>query len=88
MPLLDHGFGLYTLYGHCSSILVKEGQKVNAGEVIAKTGRSGLALGDHVHFGVVVQGVEVYPLEWMKKNWIREHITDIFNKADKIIGYN
>ncbi len=88
MPMLDHGFGLYTLYGHCSSILVKKGEKVHAGEVIAKTGQSGLALGDHVHFGILVQGVEVYPLEWMKKDWIKKHITDIFNKADKIIGYN
>ncbi len=88
MPLIDHGFGLYTLYGHCSSILVNEGQKVTAGEIIAKTGKTGLALGDHVHFGIVVQGIEVYPLEWMKKNWIREHIINIFNRADKIIGYN
>ena len=88
MPLLDHGFGLYTIYGHCSSILVKKGDKVNAGEVIAKTGKTGLALGDHVHFGILVQGVEVYPLDWMKKNWIRDHIINIFKKADKIIGYN
>ena len=88
MPLLDHGFGLYTLYGHCSSILVKKGAKVKAGEVIAKTGKSGLALGDHVHFGVLVQGIEVYPLEWMKKNWIRDHIINIFKKADTKLGYN
>ena len=88
MPLIDHGFGLYTLYGHCSSILVKKGQKLRGDEVIAKTGRSGLALGDHVHFGIVIQGVETYPLEWMKKKWIDEHIINIFKKADKIIGYN
>ena len=88
MPLIDHGFGLYTLYGHCSSVLVTVGQKVNAGEVIAKTGTTGLALGDHLHFGILVQGVEVYPLEWMKKKWIDEHIIGIFKKADKIIGYN
>ena len=88
MPLLDHGFGLYTLYGHCSSILVEVGDKIPAGKVIAKTGKSGLALGDHVHFGMLVQGVEVYPLDWMKKNWIRDHIIKVFHKADKIIGYN
>lgn len=88
MPLIDHGFGLYTLYGHCSSVSVRKGQKVKAGDIIAKTGVSGLALGDHLHFGILVQGVEVYPLEWMKKKWIREHIINIFNKADKIIGYN
>jgi len=86
MPLIDHGMGLYTLYGHCSQILVKEGQKVKAGDVIAKTGKTGLALGDHLHFGMLVQGIEVYPLEWMGKKWIKDHITDIFKKADKELG--
>ena len=88
MPLIDHGLGLYTLYGHCSSILVKKGQKVNRGQVIAKTGSTGLALGDHVHFGVLVQGIEVHPLEWMSKSWLKTHISDVFKKADKILGYN
>ena len=49
--LIDHGLGLYSLYGHCSQLLVNEGDEVNAGETIAKTGVSGLALGDHLHFG-------------------------------------
>jgi len=88
MPLIDHGFGLYTLYGHCSTILVKTGQRVKRGEVIAKTGKTGLALGDHLHFGILVQGVEVYPLEWMGKKWIKDNITDIFKKADAKLGYN
>ncbi len=86
MPLIDHGFGLFTLYGHCSSVLVSKGQKVTAGEVIAKTGTTGLALGDHLHFGVLVQGIEVLPLEWMKKKWIKEHITDVFKTANKILN--
>jgi len=88
MPLIDHGFGLYTLYGHCSEMLIKKGDKVSANQIIAKTGKSGLALGDHVHFGVVVQGIEVYPLEWMSKKWINDNINGIFKKADKILGYN
>jgi len=88
MPLIDHGFGLYTLYGHCSKILVKEGERVHAGQVIAHTGMTGLALGDHLHFGIIVQGIEVNPYEWMDKKWIKEHINDIFSKADKILGYN
>jgi len=88
MPLIDHGMGLYTLYGHCSKVLVKVGDRVHPGEVIAKTGMTGLALGDHLHFGVLVQGIEVNPYEWMDKKWIKEHIIDIFSKADKILGYN
>jgi len=86
MPLIDHGFGLYTLYGHCSNVLVQKGQIIKGGDVIAKTGMTGLALGDHLHFGVLVQGIEVYPLEWMRKEWIAQNILDIFQKADKIIS--
>jgi len=86
MPMIDHGLGLYSLYGHCSQILVNEGDKVSAGEVIAKTGMSGLALGDHLHFGMVVQGIEVRPVEWFDAGWIRKNIDNIFKEADKIIG--
>jgi murein DD-endopeptidase MepM/ murein hydrolase activator NlpD len=67
-------------------VLVQDGQFVKAGEIIAKTGMTGLALGDHLHFGILVQGVEVLPLEWTKKNWISQNILDIFEKADKIIS--
>ena len=85
MPMIDHGLGLYTLYGHCSNILVKTGDKISAGFAIAQTGKSGLALGDHLHFGVLVQGVEVRPEEWMDSKWIRDNIDKVFKSADKII---
>ena len=85
MPLIDHGFGLYTLYGHCSRVLVSRGDRVRAKEVIAKTGTTGLALGDHLHFGILVQGVEVLPMDWMKTNWIKSHITNVFRTADRVI---
>ena len=85
MPMIDHGLGLYSIYGHCSQLLVKEGDEVKAGEVIAKTGSTGLALGDHLHFGILVQGVEVRPVEWFDASWIRKNIDKIFNEADKII---
>ena len=58
MPMIDHGMGLFSLYGHCSNIMVQEGDEVSAGTAIAQTGVSGLALGDHLHFGVLVQGIE------------------------------
>ena len=88
MIIIDHGLGLYTLYGHTSQMYVKVGQKVAAGEVIGLTGKTGLALGDHLHFGVLVQGVEVYPLEWMNKKWIKDFILSVFQKADTKLGYN
>lgn len=85
MPMIDHGLGLYTLYGHCSELLVNEGDEVKAGDGIAKTGTSGLALGDHLHFGILVQGVEVRPIEWFDKEWIKKSIDNVFKEADKII---
>ena len=85
MPMIDHGLGLYSLYGHCSQLLVSEGDEVKTGDDIAKTGVSGLALGDHLHFGLLVQGIEVRPVEWFDKEWIRKNVDDIFKAADKII---
>lgn len=86
MPMIDHGLGLYTLYGHCSQIFVHEGDEVNAGEVIAKTGKSGLAMGDHLHFGILVQGIEVRPVEWFDQSWIKKFIDNVFKAADEIIS--
>ena len=85
MPMIDHGLGLYSLYGHCSQVLVSDGEEVSAGQAIAKTGVSGLALGDHLHFGLVIQGIEVRPVEWFDKEWIRKNIDNVFRDADKII---
>jgi len=85
MPMIDHGLGLYTLYGHCSNLLVSEGDEVGADFAIAQTGKSGLALGDHLHFGVLVQGVEVRPEEWMDSKWIKDNVDKVFKTADKII---
>jgi len=85
MPMIDHGLGLYSLYGHCSQLLVNEGDEVSKGQAIAKTGVSGLALGDHLHFGLLVQGIEVRPVEWFDQSWIRKNIDNMFKEADKII---
>ncbi len=85
MPLIDHGMGLFSLYGHCSTLLVKEGDSVEAGQEIAKTGMTGLAMGDHLHFGILVQGIEVRPVEWLDPKWIRDNVEKIFRDADKVI---
>lgn len=82
MPMIDHGLGLYTLYGHCSKIVKHKGSIVKAGDIVANSGTSGLALGDHLHFGILVQGNEVAPEEWMDSNWIKLNIDDVFAKAN------
>jgi len=77
--------GVYSLYGHCSSYMVKEGDAVKAGDSIAKTGVTGLALGDHLHFGMYVQGVDVRPEEWMDAVWLKESIFSVIDAAKKTI---
>jgi len=85
MPVISHGLGLYTIYGHCSSLKINVGDTITKNEVIANTGKSGYAMGDHLHFGVLVQGIEVRPQEWMDKQWIKLNITDIIKSSKKII---
>lgn len=74
--IIDHGLGLMSLYGHLSTLMVNEGQTVNKGEIIAKTGATGLAGGDHLHFGILVHGYEVSPLYWWDEHWIKVNILD------------
>lgn len=75
--VIDHGMGLMSLYGHLSEITLKEGHYVKKGEFIGRTGTSGLALGDHLHFGVLVHGYEVNPIEWLDPGWIRNNILSV-----------
>jgi len=73
--VLDHGLGLFTLYGHLSSIDVKAGDVVTKRQGLGKTGETGLAAGDHLHFGVYLDGVAVLPVEWWDQKWIDDNIT-------------
>jgi murein DD-endopeptidase MepM/ murein hydrolase activator NlpD len=72
--IIDHGLGLTTLYGHLSSIDVKEGEPVKQKQIIGRSGETGLAVGDHLHFGVYLNGVAVLPLEWWDEKWIRDNV--------------
>jgi len=72
--ILDHGYGLATLYGHMSSISVKVGETVEKGQQLGATGATGLAGGDHLHLEFFVQGASVDPLEWLDEHWIRDNV--------------
>jgi murein DD-endopeptidase MepM/ murein hydrolase activator NlpD len=72
--IIDHGLGLMTLYGHLSGIRVKVGDHVSRGQEIGRTGTTGLATGDHLHYEVLIQGVSVTPLEWWDGKWVRDRI--------------
>jgi len=73
---IDHGFGLMSIYGHLSRISVSNDQPVEKGEIIGHTGTSGLAGGDHLHFGMFVDHVFVNPVEWWDPSWIYNNITN------------
>ncbi len=78
--IIDHGFGLCTLYSHLSSFSVKKGDKVNRGDIIGRTGKTGLAGGDHLHFGVFVNNIFVDPVEWWDQKWINNNIMSKINR--------
>jgi murein DD-endopeptidase MepM/ murein hydrolase activator NlpD len=72
--ILDHGLGLFTLYSHLSSIDAKDGETVKQRQVLGRTGETGLAGGDHLHYGVYLHGVAVLPVEWWDPKWIKDNI--------------
>jgi murein DD-endopeptidase MepM/ murein hydrolase activator NlpD len=72
--ILDHGQGVASLYGHLSSTGVKVGDLVEKGQRLGLSGATGLALGDHLHYSVLVNGVYVNPVEWWDSHWIKDNI--------------
>ncbi len=72
--VLDHGLGLQTLYAHLSSVHVQEEEEVERGQNLGRTGTTGLAVGDHLHFEVLVSGVSVNPVEWWDPSWLENNI--------------
>jgi murein DD-endopeptidase MepM/ murein hydrolase activator NlpD len=80
--ILDHGFGLFTLYSHLSHIGVSDGQMVDKGQIIGKTGMTGMAGGDHLHFGMMIHQTYVNPVEWWDAAWIKNNITSKIENAE------
>jgi murein DD-endopeptidase MepM/ murein hydrolase activator NlpD len=72
--VLDHGHGLMTLYAHLSAVDAAAGQTVERGQSIGRTGQTGLAGGDHLHFTVLLHGYPVTPVEWWDAKWIRDRV--------------
>jgi murein DD-endopeptidase MepM/ murein hydrolase activator NlpD len=74
MVVLDHGLGLMSLYAHLSDIGVKVGQTVQKGETLGRSGETGFAGGDHLHFALLVHGIYVSPIEWWDEHWLRDRV--------------
>jgi murein DD-endopeptidase MepM/ murein hydrolase activator NlpD len=78
--VIDHGRGLLSVSGHLSSIDVAEGDRVERGAIIGRSGATGLAGGDHLHLEIFVHGLSVDPVEWLDAKWIANNI------ASKLAG--
>ena len=83
--IIDHKFGLSTLYGHTTNSYVQLDDIISSNQLIANTGSTGAVFGDHLHFGVLVQGIEVNPLEWLDSKWIKLNVKNVLDKAKKVI---
>jgi hypothetical protein len=72
--IIDHGMGVQSLYGHLSSFAVQAGAMVEKDQEIGRSGVTGLAGGDHLHFTMLVNGEMVNPIEWWDAHWIADRI--------------
>jgi murein DD-endopeptidase MepM/ murein hydrolase activator NlpD len=72
--VVDHGYGLQSIYGHLSQIDVHVGDMVKRGQIMGKSGMTGMAGGDHIHFSMQLEGIQIDPKEWWDAHWIKDHI--------------
>jgi murein DD-endopeptidase MepM/ murein hydrolase activator NlpD len=80
--IVDHGLGVQSLYAHLSSIEVKEGDRVEKGHVLGRSGMTGLAGGDHLHFTMLVNGQAVNPVEWWDPKWMQDRVLRKITEAN------
>lgn len=72
--IVDHGMGLQSLYAHLSSIGVQDGQAVEMNEELGRSGQTGLAGGDHLHFTMLLHGEFVTPVDWWSAQWVEDRV--------------
>jgi hypothetical protein len=83
--IIDHGFGLFSMYAHLSQVNAENGQNVSKGDVIGRTGITGLAGGDHLHFGMFIHNTFVNPLEWWDNAWIQNNISSKIETVSSLL---
>jgi len=79
--IVDHGMGLQSLYAHLSSIGVQEGQMVEVDQELGRSGATGLAGGDHLHFTMLLGGNAVTPIDWWSEQWVQDRVIRKFIEA-------
>lgn len=79
--ILDHGMGLQSLYAHLSSVGVSEGQVVESEAELGRSGATGLAGGDHLHFTMLLGGNAITPIDWWSAQWVQDRVLRKFTDA-------
>lgn len=79
--IIDHGLGLQSIYSHLSTIDTSVGDQVDKGTIIGRTGATGMAVGDHLHYEITISGLSVNPLEWWDPSWIKNNFSDKWEAA-------
>jgi murein DD-endopeptidase MepM/ murein hydrolase activator NlpD len=82
--ILDHGYGLHSLYGHLHQTDVREGDSVRKGDIIAVSGETGLVFGDHLHYEMRVNSVAVNPIEWFDDVWVKNNIETYLPSVEEV----
>ena len=84
--IVDHGFGLTSIYSNLSYIACRIDQVLESGDPIGKYGASGFNSGQHLQFEMRLQGVPVRPIEWWDQSWITDHIENRVRDLKKQLG--
>jgi murein DD-endopeptidase MepM/ murein hydrolase activator NlpD len=79
--IVDHGMGLQSLYAHLSSISVSEGDLVESEAELGRSGATGLAGGDHLHFTMLLGGNAITPIDWWSAQWVQDRVLRKFTEA-------
>ena len=79
--ILDHGLGVFSMYSHLSQFDVKAGDRVEKGTSLGRTGSTGLAGGDHLHFSIMIHGEFVSPVEWWDPRWLKTQVQGLWAQA-------
>jgi murein DD-endopeptidase MepM/ murein hydrolase activator NlpD len=79
--ILDHGMGLQSLYAHLSSIEVDVGQMIDADQQLGRSGATGLAGGDHLHFTMLLHGNAITPIDWWSNQWVEDRVMRKLSEA-------
>ncbi|MCX7820581.1 MAG: M23 family metallopeptidase [Brevinematales bacterium] len=82
--LIDHGYGIFSGYSHCERLYVKEGDLVDKKSLIAISGKTGYVTGDHLHFSLIINGMNLDPNDWFNIEWLKHNIVPAYEVSETL----